>query len=55
MGKIHLLKTYALSKLSYISSSIVVPSWVFIEVKQICFNFIWKGEDRMKRAIMCQD
>ena len=55
LGKIHLLKTYALSKLSYVSSSIVVPLWVFTEVKQICFNFIWKGKDRIKRAIMYQD
>ena len=54
-GKIHLLKTYALSKLNYISSSIVVPSWLFREIKKVCFEFIWKGKDRIKRQIMYQD
>ena len=55
IGKIHLLKTYALSKLNYIISSIVVPSWLYKEIKKVCFEFIWKGKDRIKRQIMYQD
>ena len=55
MGKIHLLKTYALSKLNYISSLIVVPNWVLLEVEKITFNFLWNGKDRIKRNIMYQD
>ena len=55
MGKIHLLKTYALSKLIYVSSSSVVPKWLFNEIQKVCFDFIWKGKDRIKRAIMYQD
>ena len=55
MGKVHLLKTYALSKLNYVSSSLVVPRWVGIEIKKICFDFIWRGKDRIKRDICYQD
>ena len=40
MGKIHLLKTYALSKLNYISSLVIVPHWVYKEVAKISFEFI---------------
>ena len=55
MGKIHLLKTYALSKLNYVSSLIVVPQWLFAEVEKITFEFLWSGKDRIKRNIMYQD
>ena len=55
MGKVHLLKTYALSKLNYVSSSFVVPKWVVAEINKICFEFIWNGKDRIKRAICYQD
>ena len=46
MGKVHLIKTYALSKLNYVSSLIVVPQWIFSEVEQITFDFLWRGKDR---------
>ena len=55
MGKVHLMKTYALSKLNYISSLIVVPKWVMSEVEKITFEFLWNGKDRIKRNVMCQD
>ena len=55
IGKIHLLKTYALSKLNYVSSALAVPKWLIAEIKKICFDFIWSGKDRIKRAIMYQD
>ena len=55
MGKIHLLKTYALSRLNYVSSALVVPKWLFSEIQKICFDFIWNGKDRIKRATMYQD
>ena len=37
MGKIHLLKAYALSKLNYVSSLIVVPQRIFVEVQKNYF------------------
>ena len=43
MGKIHLLKVYALSKLNYVSSLIVVPQWIFVEVDFFfLFSVGWK-------------
>ena len=55
MGKVHLLKTYALSKLNYVSSLFVVLKWVVAEINKICFEFIWNGKDRIKRVICYQD
>ena len=55
MGKIHLLKTYALSKLNYVSALLAIPQWVFTEVEKITFEFLWRGKDRIKRKIMYQD
>ena len=54
-GKVHLMKTYALSKLNYVSSLIAVPNWVMAEIEKITFEFLWKGKDRIKRNIMVQD
>ena len=45
MGKIHLLKTYALSKLNYVSSLILVLQWIFSEIEKISFEFLWNGKD----------
>ena len=33
----------------------VVPKWLITEIQKICFDFIWKGKDRIKRTIMYQD
>ena len=55
LGKIQLLKTYALSKLTYVSSLIVVPKWVYKEIEKITFDFIWNGQDKVKRNTMFQN
>ena len=55
MGKIQLLKTYALSKLNFVSSLISVPRWVCEEVEKISFEFVWGGKDRIKRKILYQN
>ena len=54
-GKIHLMKTYALSKLNYVTSLTAVPKWVVTEVEKITFEFLWSGKDRIKRDILFQD
>ena len=54
LGKIHLLKTYALSKFNYVSSLIVVPKWVIFELEKLSFEFLWNGKDRVKRNVMYQ-
>ena len=51
------MKTFALSKLNYVASLIVVPQWVFLEVEQKknTFELLWSGKDRiLKRNIMYQ-
>ena len=47
IGKIHLLKTYAYSKLISVSSLTPVPEWVLKEIDEICFNFLWRGKDKI--------
>ena len=49
--KIHLLKTYALSKLNYILFLVIVPHWVYKEVAQFLFEFIWRRNDQIKWVI----
>ena len=46
-GKVHLLKTYALSKLNYVSSLIVVPKWVILEVEKLSFEFLWNAKSEI--------
>ena len=47
MGKVHLMKTYALSKLNYISSLIVVPKWVMSEVEKLLSSFYGMGRNEL--------
>ena len=54
-GKIQLLKTFAMTKLTYVCSLMAVPNWVFKEVEKLVFDFIWKGKDKIKRRIMVRD
>ena len=55
IGKIHLVKTYAYSKLIYVSSLSPVPEWVFKEIDDICFDFLWRGKDKVKRSSLYLD
>ena len=52
MGKIQLIKTFVLSKLNYVSSLIPVPPWVFEEIENLMFDFLWNGKDKIKRNVM---
>ena len=55
MGKIQLLKTYALSKLNFVSSLVSVPRWVYEEVDKLSLHFLWNGKDRIKRKFLYQN
>ena len=55
IGKIHLLKTYAYSKLIYVSSLTPVPEWAFKEIEETCFNFLWRRKDKIKRDTLYLD
>ena len=53
-GKVTVIKTLALSKLTYYLINLPRPPNNFLEkITQECFNFIWNGKrDRIKRKIM---
>ena len=55
MGKIQLIKTFVLSKLTYVSSLTFVPLWVVEEINTLIFDFLWRGKDKIKRDILCLD
>ena len=55
LGKIQLMKVYGYSKLIYMSSLLPVPEWVFTEIEKMCFDFLWRGKDKIKRNIMVLD
>lgn len=49
-GKILVIKTFALSKLIYLASSIYVPDWVTKRVTSIIYSSLWDGKkDKIKR------
>ena len=55
LGKVQLLKTYVLSKFNYVSSLLTVPKSILDEVERVSFDFIWGGNDRIKRKILYQN
>ena len=32
-----------------------MPEWVFKEIDEVCFNFLWRGKDKIKRSTLCLD
>ena len=52
MGKVQLVKTFVISKLIYVSSLTPVPLWAFEEINNLIFEFLWKGKDKIKRAVI---
>ena len=46
-GKIQLLKTFAMTKLTYVCSLMAVPNWVFKEVEKLV-NLILFGKVKIK-------
>lgn len=55
MGKIQLMKIYAYSKLIYITSLMPVPEWVHKQIEEMCFDFLWKGKDKIKKSTVILD
>ena len=53
-GKVTVIKSLALSKLTYYLINLPRPPNNFLEkITQECFNFIWNGKrDRIKRKVM---
>jgi hypothetical protein len=53
MGKITVVKTFALSQFMYTSSVISMPTQIQKKINDIVFKFIWNGPDRIKRNVIC--
>ena len=52
IGKIQLLKTFAVSKIMYFVSNIQIPDDFVKKVERMMFEFLWNGPDKISRATM---
>jgi len=55
LGKIQIIKTFALPKLMFRASVISMPNELVKEVNSILYNFIWNGKDKVKRCALISD
>ena len=62
IGKIHIIKTFLLSQLTYIMQSLVLPDDVLKKLNTILFKFIWKKKysnrrafEKIRRDVLCGD
>ena len=62
IGKIHIIKTFLLSQLTYIMQSLVLPDDVLKRINTILFKFIWKMKysnrrafEKIRRDVVCSD
>ena len=54
-GKVHVIKTYAISKIVYQASVLVVPENVKEKLKSIVFEYLWGKRDKVKRSNVIKD
>jgi len=52
IGKVVLLKTMALSQITYIASVMCCPDNIVKEIEKLMYNFIWSGRERVKRQTL---
>lgn len=55
LGKIQILKTFGISKFTYLFSSVVIPSRIIEEIEKILYSYLWDGPDRVKRNVIIQE
>lgn len=55
IGKITVVKTFAISQFLYTSSVISMPIDIQNQINNIIYKFIWNGPDRMKRRVLCKN
>jgi len=54
IGRIQIVKTFAIPKFMYRASLICVSKEILKKVNEIIFSFIWNGKDKIKRsALIC--
>ena len=55
LGKIQIIKTFAIPKLMFRVSVIPIPNDLVKEVNSILYTFIWNGKDKVKRCALISD
>lgn len=55
LGKIQIIKTFAIPKLMFRASVIPIPNDLVKEVNSIFYTFIWNGKDKVKRCALISD
>ena len=54
-GRITIIKSLLISKLTYKASLIPVPDLILKEISKLIYNFLWKGTDKVKRKVISGD
>ena len=49
IGRIQIVKTFAIPKLMFRASAISISKYLVKEAESIFYHFIWKGKDKVKR------
>lgn len=55
LGKILVLKSLIYSLFNYVTTMIYVPDYILSKIKTMFFQYLWKGPDKIKRDIVCND
>ena len=55
LGKIQIIKTFAIPKLMFRASVIPISNDLVKEANLIFYNFIWNGKDKVKRCALISD
>ena len=55
LGRIQIVKTFAIPKFMYKASLISVSEDLIKDVNKLLYGFIWKGNDKIKRSSLIND
>ena len=55
IGKIQLVKTFAMPKFMYRASLISFDKDIIKSIKSVIFNFVWRGKDKIKRLALISE
>jgi len=55
IGKIQIIKTFGVSQILYVTNMVGASETFVCEVNKLIYNFLWKGQDKVKRNVMVAD
>ena len=55
LGRIQIVKTFAIPKFMYKAILIPVSQDLISEINKLLYGFIWKGKDKVKRSVLIND